>query len=198
MSELYYYARVTSTKFVVQNIVPYNKTVKIFSYPVYNGCTRDLLSIPGVSEADIRYSLLKGDLALKLQYKELTVVESNIDLLQFNDDQRTFLETNGVTEGLQISISNLDTIKLEDIQLVGPVDSVNNIFYIPSGFFIYNDNYKILVYRNGVRQAFLDDYMIAESGGPGTGFNTVIFTNPPLSTPTPPDIITADYYIANS
>ena len=197
MSEIYYYARITSTKFVVLNIAPNGKTVRLFNYPILNNQTRDLLMIPGVSEADIRYSLLKGDLYIKLKYKEIVVVESNIDLLQFNNEQRQFLETGGVDAGLEIDVENMAVIKQEDIELVGNVDSVNSIYQIPSGYFLQNDYYKIMVYRNGVRQAFLDDYLIAESGGPGTGFDTVIFTSPPLSTPSPPDLITADYYINN-
>jgi hypothetical protein len=138
------------TKFVVKNIIPYNKTVKIFGWPVYNNQTLDILSVPGVSEADIRYSLLKGDLYIKLQYNELAVVESNINLLQFSNDQFKFLESNGVPGGLQVSYQQMDVTEQLDILLVGDVDGVNVIFTIPSGVWIQSYPYKIIVYRNGV------------------------------------------------
>ena len=71
------------------------------------------------------------------------------------------------------------------------------VFQIPAGTFIQNTDYRIIVYKNGVRQLYLDDYFIAESGGPGTGYDTVIFVIPPATVPAPYDVLTADYYINN-
>lgn len=93
-----------STKFIVRNTAPGNKRVRIFQYPIGNGLERDLLAIPGISEADIRHSLLKGQLLEKLRAGEITIVDSDIDLLQFNDDQKAFLETHGVTKGLEVEV----------------------------------------------------------------------------------------------
>lgn len=92
-----------STKFVVRNIAAGNKRVRIFNYPIGNGLERDLLAIPGISEADIRHSLLKGQLLYKLTHNEITIVDSDIDLLQFNDDQKAFLQAHGVTVGLEVT-----------------------------------------------------------------------------------------------
>lgn len=91
-----------STKFIVRNTAPGNKRVRIFQYPIGNGLERDLLAIPGISEADIRHSLLKGQLLEKLNAGEITIVDSDIDLLQFNDDQKAFLASHGVTKGLEV------------------------------------------------------------------------------------------------
>lgn len=88
------------TVFVVKNIAPNNKRIRIFQYPINNGQTRDILAIPGVSEADIRHSLLKGELLIKLQHREIIIVESDIDLIQFNDVQKAFLQSSGITKGL--------------------------------------------------------------------------------------------------
>jgi hypothetical protein len=185
--------------FIVRNITPdRNKTIKIFTYPINFNCTRDLLQIPGVSEQDIRASLLKGELRHKILARDIVVECSDIDLLQFNLDQKAFLQDAGIVNGLQVTSENLSVLKKEDIQLLGAVDDSNTVFTIPFGKFIQNVLYKIIVYKNGVKQFFLDDYFIAESGGPGSGYDTVIFVEPPTTTPPPDDIITADYYLDNT
>ena len=184
--------------FIVRNITSdRGKTIKIFNYPIPFNQTRDLLAIPGVAEQDIRASLLKGEIRHKILVQDIVVECSDIDLLQFNDDQKAFLQSAGIINGLQISSSNLDVLHKEDIVLVGDVNDINTVFTIPSGTFIQNSTYKIIVYKNGVKQVFLDDYFIAESGGPGTGYDTVILTNPATTIPEPDDIITADYYVSN-
>lgn len=185
--------------FIVRNITPdRNKTITIFQYPINFNQTRDLLQIPGVAEQDIRASLLKGELRHKILAKDIIVECSDIDLLQFNLDQKSFLQDAGIVNGLQVTSSNLDVLKKEDIQLVGVVDDSNTVYTIPFGKFIQNDLYKIIIYKNGVKQFFLDDYFIAESGGPGSGYDTVILTVPPTTVPPPDDIITADYYLDNT
>jgi hypothetical protein len=187
------------TKFVVKNICPdRRKVISIFQYPILNGTTRDLLAIPGVSEADIRVSLLKGELNHKLRAGDIIIVESDIDLLQFNLDQKHFLQEGGVVFGLQVTGMNMQALRKEDIVLVGAVNDVNTVFKIPFGSFIQNDDYRIIVYKNGVKQLYLNDYFIAESGGPGTGYDTVILAVAPATIPAPDDVITADYYIDNS
>lgn len=184
-------------QFIVANNSPQVKTIKIFNYPILYGQTRDLLQIPGVAEQDIRASLLKGELRNKILAQDITVTFSDIDLLQFNEDQKAFLRAAGITDGLQVTSSQSAVLRTEDIKLVGAVNDVNTVFTIPSGTFLQNSTYKIIVYKNGVKQVFLDDYFIAESGGPGTGYDTVIFVVPPATTPTPVDIVTADYYVNN-
>jgi len=185
--------------FIVRNVTPdRNKTITIFQYPINFNHTRDLLQIPGVSEQDIRASLLKGELRHKILAKDIVVECSDIDLLQFNLDQKAFLQDAGIVNGLQVTSANLSVLKKEDIQLVGAVDDSNTVYSIPFGKFIQNDLYKIIVYKNGVKQFFLDDYFIAESGGPGSGYDTVIMVVPPTTIPPPDDIITADYYLDNT
>lgn len=89
--------------FTVLNIINNsNKTIRIFHYPIPVGMARDLLRIPGVAEADIRASLLKGELRNKLIAKEIRVICSDIDLLQFNDEQKQFLLAGGVVKGLSV------------------------------------------------------------------------------------------------
>lgn len=90
--------------FIVRNISnDRNKTIKIFNYPILNGQERDLLDIPGVAEADIRASLLKGELLHKIRSNEITVICSDIDLLQFNNSQKLLLQSAGIVNGLEVS-----------------------------------------------------------------------------------------------
>lgn len=79
--------------------------------------------------------------------------------------------------------------------LVGVKDGVNVVFYTP-GMEKFTHNLPFLdisVYYNGIRLALLVDYMVAESAGPGTGFDTVLLMVPPL----PNDQLLADYVIAS-
>jgi hypothetical protein len=191
--------------FVVQNItgMPGNpnkpKCVEIFNYPIAeNGGIRDLMKIPGVGSTDIKMSLEKGTIQYKLRAQEITILASDIDLLQFNQNQANFLYANGVTTGVQIDQSQLASLWQQDIELDGVVDGSNMVFTIPSGKFLVDGTHKIVVYINGVKQVYLTDYFIAESGGPGTGYDTVIMTIAPIISPLPIDVITADYYLANN
>lgn len=184
--------------FVVQNLANPKKTIFIFNYPIPFGGSRDLLMIPGVAEGDIRASLLKGELQHKLRAQEITVLCSDIDLLQFNTAQKAFLQAGGIVNGLQVSGDELNTTHHEDIQLIGAVNDVNTMYSVPEGIFFYDTTHKVIVYVNGVKQAFLDDFIIAESGGPGTGYDLIIMTVPPSTYSTPSDYLTADYYTANT
>src|SRR5690349_13679833 len=90
--------------FIVRNTTTERpKTIKIFNYPINYQQTRDLLQIPGVGEADIRASLLKGELRHKILAGDIVVECSDIDLLQFNLGQKAFLQAAGVVHGLDVS-----------------------------------------------------------------------------------------------
>lgn len=73
--------------------------------------------------------------------------------------------------------------------LAGVVDGANLTFTTPDKFTHNLPFFTIAVYYNGVRLTLLDDYTLAESGGPGTGYDTVILEFAPL----PKDRIFADY-----
>jgi hypothetical protein len=88
--------------FIVKNISPQKKSVNIFGLQIRYGDSADLLAIPEVSEADIRHSLIKGELYIKLNNFDIEVTDSNIDLVQFSDSQRTFLKEHGVSNGTDV------------------------------------------------------------------------------------------------
>ena len=104
-----------STIFIVKNISPQRKKIRLFNYPLNPGETRDLLTIDYVSEAEIRRSLLpNGDLWRRIHYRDVEVVDSNIDLLQFDTEQKNFLYSSGVDEGLEIHTSAGTTILVKN------------------------------------------------------------------------------------
>lgn len=105
----YAYSLKYNTHFIIKNTcTDHNKTINVFRYPINFGDTRDLLQIPGVTEEDIRVSLLKGQLRHKFLCGDIALVSSNIDLLQFSDKQRAWLYSFGFTEGVQIGFDELD------------------------------------------------------------------------------------------
>lgn len=197
--------------FIVKNVTSYeHKTINIFRWPIPYMTECDLLAIPGVAEDDIRASLLKGEIKNKFEVKDIQLVYSDIDLLQFNACQKTWLQSIGFTTGLDVGIDQLDgyvvnfiesqsggtsTYLIRDqINLLGLQNGMNRTFYTPEIFInsIYNSNLMtISIFHNGRKLAEGLDYSLSESAGPGTGFNTIIFTFSPISSST----LRADYYI---
>lgn len=175
--------------FIVRNITPdRQKTIQIFKYPILFNTTRDILQIPGVSEADIRASLLKGELRHKILAKDIIVECSDIDLLQFNLDQKSFLESAGIVNGLEVG-TGTGGFDVQDAALIGIKDNTNVTYTTPTPF-KHTTKFKEVLFVNGLRQHIPEDYFVAESGGPGTGYDTVVFIIPPY----PDDILTIDYF----
>lgn len=211
-----------NTHFIVKNTCTDNhKTIFIFNYPINWGQTRDLLQIPGIEESDIRASLLKGVLRHKFLCGDIQLVSSNIDLLQFSNKQRDWLKSFGFTEGVVIGIDELgdasygsenDTIGfiksqagttlpyrwVMEVPLIGIKDGVNRTFSTPdkfiNGIFKTGDQFHILVEVDGKEVFENIDYTISESGGPGTGFDTIYFKAFPPKSRT---LLYATYAVAN-
>lgn len=183
-----------TTRFVVKNIAKDQKTINIFTYPIEAGFTRDLLSIPFISEADIRYHLLKGEILLKLLAKEIIVTDTNIDLLQFDDAHKAFLKSVGVARGTEVDETEL-TITLQNkidnaasggmpirfhdnIPLLGTKNGINRTFSTPNKFIngtYLGSEYSIIIRHNGRVLDPFTEYNLMESGGLGTGYDTIIF-----------------------
>lgn len=71
----------------------------------------------------------------------------------------------------------------------------SNVTYHTPGLEKFAHNLPFLdisVYFNGSRLALLDDYMVMESGGFGTGFDTIVLAVP---APLPNDHLLADYIL---
>ena len=64
--------------------------------------------------------------------------------------------------------------KLRSSQLLtGPVDGANTSFSTPETFVHDPPRQTLALYYNGQRLFIVDDFLISESGGPGTGYDTV-------------------------
>jgi len=68
----------------------------------------------------------------------------------------------------------------EGVALLGIYDGSNQDFTTPEPF-VQGTNMNIKVYRNGQRLHFgvSNDYVVSESGGPGTGYDTIVVAIPP-------------------
>lgn len=79
-----------------------------------------------------------------------------------------------------------------DAVLSGAIDGVNKNFTTPTKF-VHNAKVSIAPYWNGQRLNNPEDYSVSESGGPGTGYDTIILVEAPRPTPKQ-DRVTADYF----
>jgi hypothetical protein len=84
--------------------------------------------------------------------------------------------------------SNLRT----NVALLGTIDGVNTVFTTPDTF-VHDGTTNEAVYLRGKRvlEGIGNDYTASESGGPGTGYDTITFTQAPKT----PDNVLIDYYI---
>lgn len=185
--------------FIVYNTAPQIKTINIFTYPINYHCFRDLIQIPGVSESSIRASLLKGELRYKIRAKDIIVVCSDIDLLQFDKAQKAFLQSAGIGSGLSVTTSPYPFLFKQDQPLIGIQDTSNRQYFIPTpDKFLTGEQsdgsvFSIFITFNGLKQEEGIDYVISESGGAGTGFDTITFIN---KSPKPNTLLRASYVIA--
>jgi hypothetical protein len=84
----------------------------------------------------------------------------------------------------------IDALSRYEIDLIGPKNGFNLVYTLPE----YFEDVSIRFYRNGVRQnrGIGDDFVVSESGGPGTGFDTItILGDAPLDEET----LFADYIV---
>ena len=75
-----------------------------------------------------------------------------------------------------------ELIHRHDVELDGTKDGVNKVFTIPGGEKAHNDAlHKLEVEYNGfdMTEGVGCDYLASESGGPGTGYDTVTFVFAP-------------------
>jgi hypothetical protein len=195
-----FFPKRVDTVFIVQNITkntPQERTIHIFGYPIPAGKERDLLSIPVVSEADIRHSLLKGELRVKGENGEICVTRSNIDLLQFDPEQKAFLESICINNGLEVTTAILNFSFKQNVPLIGVKNGSNRVFTVPFPDKFINgplglNEFRILVRHNGKGLLPGVDYTMSESGGIGTGLDTItIITFKPVADST----LVADYVV---
>jgi len=89
-----------------------------------------------------------------------------------------------------LQIKDLACQELVGVEPTGPIDGVNMAFTTPS----YFSESSLRVYLNGqrLRKGASADYVVSESGGFGSGFDTITLAIPPRPLPNP-DVILVDY-----
>lgn len=80
-----------------------------------------------------------------------------------------------------------------DIPLLGTIDGINPTFTTPE-YFTQEDNFVLRLHRNGQRETIGGDYSVSESGGAGTGYDTITFVAGAI--PKTGEVLRADYVAA--
>lgn len=153
--------KVSGTKFIVQNNS--DRRIGIFTVRLSSGQQYDLMNIPQVSEADIRHSLLKGDLLSKLRTGDLRVIESTIDLTQFDSEQKAFLESVGVVFGLDPDVNN---IQGNPITTNDPSDGYVLIWDESEGLWVYGLQPPTLLLTNDLGGSYNSPIVTGIQGNP--------------------------------
>lgn len=177
-----------TTSFVVKNICESKKVIRIFHYPILHNTTRDLLAIPGVGEDDIRTSLLKGEIKRKIDAREIKIIYSNMNLLQFDPSQLSYLQAAGLNYGGKVTKDQLDfkvDIRLDyswrqKVPLLGLQDGINKVFYTPEKFIegTYGDNdFHVEVMFNGRQLLIGVDFKISKSNPNTSDYDVITFTS---------------------
>lgn len=86
-----------ASTFIVKNINA-RKTVKVMGVNIAPGNSYNLMSLEGVTESDIKVSLLKGVLKRKINLNELQVTSCDLDLTGFNTTQNTFIVNKSIQD----------------------------------------------------------------------------------------------------
>lgn len=115
-----------ASNFTVQNIS--NKTVRVMGINISPGNSYNLMNLEGVTETDIKVSLLKGVLKRKLSNNEITITSSDLDLTTKNYTQGNFLTTkttsvNALSSNYSTNFSNNPT-QTVNIMLCGDSQTV--------------------------------------------------------------------------
>lgn len=123
----------TSVSFVLKNITsPPGRSIKVFNVSVYPGNTIDVMKIPGITEEDVRVSLLRGDLRNKINNGQLQIINSTIGLPEHDTNFINDLGTMGLYSSVNIfpvipgvvkSLINNTTVSLISVDMTKTIPS---------------------------------------------------------------------------
>jgi len=141
-----------ASTFIVKNNNA-RKAVKVMGVNIAAGNSYNLMDLPGVIEADIKVSLLKGVLKRKLSIGEISITACDLDLTGFNTIQNAFIQSNNVqsAQSANFYVANLATLAL-----------VNDA--------LYNNGTRVFV------NTLKDIYVLDKSATQGSNGNTIVST----------------------
>jgi hypothetical protein len=125
----------TGISFLVQNITGV-KFVSVFNINIPPGGIVDLMAEPGISQEEIRNSLIKGELYFKLRTKDIKIFQSNVDLTSFDDIFNKFCADNGVTTGGGTPLIESNSNIISGEYNCDPNVTVNSVVYLTSSNFV--------------------------------------------------------------
>ena len=108
------------------------KTVKVMGVNIAPGNSYNLMSLEGVTEADIKVSLLKGVLKRKLSLGEISIIACDLDLETNNLTQSIFLKTNSVLPVAPLMISPLGNNQDDWPQIAQALQNNSSIILDPT------------------------------------------------------------------
>ena len=219
-----YKSNILTPHFVVENITHLSgspKVIRIFDYPILPRTVRnnsfpgqrDLLQIPGITVDDIETSLMKGVLHYKIVAKEIRIIESNINLVQFDEKFKKFLNDAGMIEGtdsvsMNQMIEYIDDLDLDgyattlpyhykmNINLIGIKNGVNRVFYTPDQFIssvINGHQLNISIFHNGRRLSSESlEFTIGKSLSNNLDYDVISFVS---FVPNEKSVLTANYFV---
>ena len=122
----------TTLTFIVQNVKI--KWISIFNNPVAPNGYIDLMKIRGISEEEIKSSLIKGELYHKIRTKSIKVFQSNVNLTSFDPTFTAFLNNAGITTGT--GSPHADSQNVVGTYTCGLDVNVNSVVYLASPDFV--------------------------------------------------------------
>ena len=94
-----FYGKLPSVNFTVKNVSSQRKSISIFGLSIGYLRTADLMAISEITEAEIKASLTKGELANKIKAGDIKIASSSLNLLEFDSAFRTFIDNANITPG---------------------------------------------------------------------------------------------------
>ena len=79
-----FYGKLPSVNFTVKNVSSQRKSISIFGLSIGYLRTADLMAISEITEAEIKASLTKGELANKIKAGDIKIASSSLNLLEFD------------------------------------------------------------------------------------------------------------------
>lgn len=149
-----------ASTFIVKNNNA-RKAVKVMGVNIAAGNSYNLMDLPGVIEADIKVSLLKGVLKRKLSIGEISITACDLDLTGFNTIQNAFIQSNNVqsAQSANFYVANLATLALVNDALYNNgtrvfVNTLKDIFILDKGATQGTNGSTILSTLSGVGRWF--------------------------------------------
>lgn len=152
--------------FIVKNNS--RKTVSVMGVRIAPGANYNLMSLEGITEEDIKVSLLKGVLKRKLNLGEISIISTDIDLTSLNLSQQAFLNNNNILKSFKLTPRGGGLDDGPNFASALLTASENNETLILSGEFTFNST----SYANGILSGIPSNtHLYCE---PGTKFTSTL------------------------